>query len=46
MFFALKYKKLKIIYDLTEVGFFIKIEKKIRIYINFRCALSNRKKQI
>ena len=46
MFFALKYKKLKIIYDLTEVGFFIKIEEKIRIYINFRCALSNRKKQI
>jgi len=28
MFFALKYKKLKIIYDLTEVGFFIKIEEK------------------
>lgn len=28
MFFALKYKKLKIIYNLTEVGFFIKIEEK------------------
>ena len=28
MFFALKYKKLKIIYDLIEVGFFIKIEEK------------------
>lgn len=28
MFFALKYKKLKIIYDLTEVGFFIKIGEK------------------
>ena len=28
MFFALKYKKLKIIYDLTEVGFFSKIEEK------------------
>ena len=28
MFFALKYKKLKIIYDLTEVEFFIKIEEK------------------
>ena len=28
MFFALKYKKLKIIYDLTEVKFFIKIEEK------------------
>ena len=28
MFFVLKYKKLKIIYNLTEVGFFIKIEEK------------------
>lgn len=28
MFFALKYKKLKIIYNLTEVVFFIKIEEK------------------
>lgn len=32
MFFALKYKKLKIIYDLTEVGFFSKIKENKKLY--------------